>query len=1033
MQYPPRKALLLSRVFGWGLPIAVTVSLVLAGGPTAVAPGGVPVRWVPARVGYVIDNGSLGTNTRDQAAGQVRSSFQVWEDVETSTIAFDDLGFLSVDVNGTNYEPYIAAKRPEGNVIVFDDDGSITDDYYGAGSDDVLGFANAVRASATSNRFDFAFAVLNGANASSSSFRPTLIHEFGHLIGLDHTQAGHEQALNGISSDNGNVPMMYPYMLSFGPRDLRPDDKAWISWLYPEPGFASSTGTIKGRIFFPPGTPLPGANVVAVKVIVAGGNPTEDKREFVSVVSGFLLQEDGAFEIPGLAPGDYVVFIEPLFPEFVMGSGVGPFESRFANFYKDYFNATSESDQDDPVEKVVIGVAAGNPVNNIDLVANQIFNRLDLLTDDSEMLYKFPEGFRFPFFGKTYSEVFVNSDGNLTFERGDGLVGEARDPDRFLNGPPRIAPLFTDLDPGSIGEVTATAGTGEFTVTWAGVPEFAETGTPSPNRFSVTLFANGNIRFKYEQTAVTPDPDDRFAGGLQAIVGITPGNSAAAQPTDLSAAAPAVRLADKPVYEVFPGTSFDLGGTEINFVAAEALQSQLLFPFYFGNSLVFSGYAFTNFSSQDAILEVQARGVDGGLLPFAGNPHSDIVKSQNQLAKLGSEFFNIPAGIQQSGWIRILASTSALASFFQFGDGLAGPITKMDGSVAVTAQSKTLFFSRIYDGDAVFRTFSGDQDATTRISVANPNGAPITVRFTFFDPTGFPLGPGSEKVIPANGFLLERVSTLIGVQAPLNDGYLKAEVTQGDGAIGFELIELPDSLMGLNASYGNVGTFAFSAQLAGGNDTGIGVFTNLKLINTSSQLRLVTVTAYGANGAVLSTPLANIALQPNQTLQRDAGEAFAGSSIANILGSLVIEADGPGVIGDVVFGDPQAAGYAAVLPLQTTLFTKALFSQVANGRLSPDPSMDAFTGIALFNPNNEDTQVTLKVFDRTGKPVGSTKTLTLGPRSRMADLVENLVGGTSDLIQGYISVESTKPLVAQQLFGNASLSFLSAVPPQVIQ
>ena len=1009
--------------------LALPGSLALAGGPKDLAPGGVPVRWNPPVVGYVIDNGPLGPDTRDQAASIVRAAFKAWEDVPTSTIAFNDLGFLNVDVNVNNYDAYINAKRPEGNVIIFDNDGSITNDLLGAGSEDVLGFASAIPVSASSNRYDFAFAVLNGTAASDPSFVGTMIHEFGHLIGLDHTQAGHEEAMNGITGDNGNIPIMYPYRFPFAPNVPRPDDIAWASWLYPTADFAQTTGTIKGQVFYPPGTPLPGANVVAVQVTTGSdGSITESNRDFVSVVSDFLVQGDGSFEIPGLAPGNYVVFIEPLFPEFIQGSSVGPFDTRFENFLKDYYNGAAESDQDNPNDKVVIPVAAAQTVTQINLVANQIFNRLDLLFDDSEMLYKFPDGFTFPFFGKTYTEVFVNSDGNLTFGQGDH-TSDPRDPARFLNGPPRIAPLFTDLDLSNTGQVTATSGTGEFTFTWDHVPEFADTGTPPPNTFSVTLFSNGNIRFSYQQLAVTPDPDQNFPAGLQAVVGIGPGGGVAGQTVDLSTS-PSLPIAGKPIYEVFTGTTLDLVGKEINFVASA---TQLLFPFYSGNALTFSGYAFTNYSSEDATLRLEARGSDGSLLGFPDNPHSETVPSQTQVAKLGSEYFSIPTSTTQSGWIRVTSNTPGVASFFQIGDGLTGPITKLDGSIAVTTQSKTLFFSRIYDGPAVFPTFSGNQDATTRISLANPNATPITVQFTFYAPTGQPIGSPTSRTIPANGFVLDRVSTLIGVQTPLNDGYLRVDVTQGDGAIGLELIETAQSLMGLNASYGNTGQVSYSAQLASGSDTGVGVFTNLKLVNTSSQTRVVTITPYKGDGSVLSTPLANVTLEPNQTLQRDAGEMFGGSPAASLLGSLVVQADGPGVIGDVVFGDPLTANYAAALPLQTLLFKKAVFSQVANGQLSPDPSMDCFTGIALFNPNSQSTQVTLKVFDRTGTQVGNTLNVTLGPLNRISDLVENLVPGTSSLIQGYISVDSTQPLVAQQLFGNASLSFLSAVPPQVVQ
>ena len=168
---------------------------------------------------------------------------------------------------------------------------------------------------------------------------------------------------------------------------------------------------------------------------------------------------------------------------------------------------------------------------------------------------------------------------------------------------------------------------------------------------------------------------------------------------------------------------------------------------------------------EDATLQLEARGADGSILTLGNNPHTEPVPSQTQVAKLGSEYFAVPTSTAQSGWIRVTSDNPGVASFFEFGDGLTGPITKMDGSVAVTTQSKTLFFSRIYDGLAVFPTQSGNQNATTRISLANPNGSAITVRFTFYAPTGQPLGTPTTRTIPANGFLLDRVSTLTGSSA----------------------------------------------------------------------------------------------------------------------------------------------------------------------------------------------------------------------------------------------------------------------------
>jgi len=57
-----------------------------------------------------------------------------------------------------------------------------------------------------------------------------------------------------------------------------------------------------------------------------------------------------------------------------------------------------------------------------------------------------PIPFPFAFFGKTYQNVFINSDGNLTFNAGDDASTE-RSLGRMVAGEPRISPLFRDLDP----------------------------------------------------------------------------------------------------------------------------------------------------------------------------------------------------------------------------------------------------------------------------------------------------------------------------------------------------------------------------------------------------------------------------------------------------------------------------------------------------------------------------------------------------------------------------------------------------------
>lgn len=138
-----------------------------------------------------------------------------------------------------------------------------------------------------------------------------------------------------------------------------------------------------------------------------------------------------------------------------------------------------------------------------------IGDKLPLGNDDT-IEVDFPAGFRFPFGDGVYRSVWVNSDGNLTFGRGE--LFSPRDLPTFVYGLPRIAPLYADLDPSAAGEaggVFVSFLPERVRVTWLEVPEL---GTTAVNTFQVTLFSTGRITFAY---------GDRVEAAT-AIVGVAP-------------------------------------------------------------------------------------------------------------------------------------------------------------------------------------------------------------------------------------------------------------------------------------------------------------------------------------------------------------------------------------------------------------------------------------------------------------------------------------------------------------------------------
>jgi len=170
---------------------------------------------------------------------------------------------------------------------------------------------------------------------------------------------------------------------------------------------------------------------------------------------------------------------------------------------------------------------------------------LDLGDDDSSEV---PLGFSFPFQGSSYTSVWVNSNGNLTFGSGDADFSESVG--EFLSDQPRIAPLWDDLAPNNGGSVSVEYGTGSATVIFDSVPEFFSTGA---NTFMVTLRDDGTYTIEYGAISAT----DGIAGSTEGNGAADPGE------TDLGAGGPYPKAGT--TYEQFSSADNDLSGVTLEF------------------------------------------------------------------------------------------------------------------------------------------------------------------------------------------------------------------------------------------------------------------------------------------------------------------------------------------------------------------------------------------------------------------------------------------------------------------------------------
>jgi hypothetical protein len=391
-------------------------SKALAGGPLELFAPGVPFAYGPITFGqfggnvpFKTDLGGLGFLSKAQADALAIGSLAEWTAVPTAslTLAFagnitDEIGIpLGVDIDETNFDLVFGVFNGGGVDVIYDANGAIFDALFGPGSG-VVGFGALEFFYTGVPEIAESIALLNGSFVDpgdvnpfpGASFQGDFTHEFGHTVGLAHTQTNGANLFFGDNTapedcrSHGTATLadaetMYPFVnvnpappggTSYG-REIatvdHPDDKTALSELYPQAGYFDLP-TITGTVFASDGvTPRTGVNVIARNL----ANPLADA---VSELSGdFSLSAADAFAgrytFTGLTPGaSYVVYID----EIVAGGFSTP-PIRIEE--EEYFNGASESADpniDIPCAFTPIAPAAGSP-----FVANIIMEACD---DDNE-------------------------------------------------------------------------------------------------------------------------------------------------------------------------------------------------------------------------------------------------------------------------------------------------------------------------------------------------------------------------------------------------------------------------------------------------------------------------------------------------------------------------------------------------------------------------------------------------------------------------------------------------------------------------
>ena len=253
----------------------------------------ISLQW-PARtlVRYFIGDGGVDGVSPQQLREAVGRGFDTWQAVQTASVGFEFGGFVGgrpLDQDGANVIGF--ASRPDlertlasTSFLIDTRTGEILES-------DI--FFNST----------FQWSVAPGGEAGRFDVQSIATHESGHFLGLGHSLLGEtEPRPTGGRRLLASGAVMFPIAFTPGnivDRDLTADDIAGVSDIYPDGEFRRATGTLQGTVT-KSGKGIFGAHIVAFNLRTG------------DLVGGFSLDDTGAFAIAGLAPGTYIVRVEPL-------------------------------------------------------------------------------------------------------------------------------------------------------------------------------------------------------------------------------------------------------------------------------------------------------------------------------------------------------------------------------------------------------------------------------------------------------------------------------------------------------------------------------------------------------------------------------------------------------------------------------------------------------------------------------------------------------------------------------------------------
>ena len=167
----------------------------------------------------------------------------------------------------------------------------------------------------------------------TETYFTTTVHELGHALGLQHTFTSSAMSQQVVR----NTTRTYP---------LGADDVAGLLLLYGAAGWNANYGSIAGQVTMNNA----GVALASVVALPAVGLPVST-----------LTNPDGTYEIDGLPPGEYMLYVHPLPPDadVTLPAGANGKAIAASGAFGTVFQAADGAETTDPAQATTIAILAG--------------------------------------------------------------------------------------------------------------------------------------------------------------------------------------------------------------------------------------------------------------------------------------------------------------------------------------------------------------------------------------------------------------------------------------------------------------------------------------------------------------------------------------------------------------------------------------------------------------------------------------------------------------------------------------------------